>query len=159
MKILLTDTYSILEYLYRKEYGEEVSLTMDVSESTAIVGCGFNKNFYDKTLILTGIKGQSSADIFKLSKVNEVISRVPLPQELGISYKLDPYQKVKLKDLIIHNIRNKPISELSIKDFVVTRYKDKYYMDKASSYLGTKLKGNLTLVGLLKYQIQDENTP
>jgi hypothetical protein len=151
MKILLTDTKSILEYLYRKSLKEEVSLTMDISKATAVVNTSFNKNFYDKTIIVTSNKQSNISDLVRLSKVNKVISRLPLG-EVGFEYTLEPYVKVKLENLKMENNRNKPISDLSIKDFIITKYKGNYYMDAPSSYLGTSYKGNLTLVGLLKHQ-------
>jgi hypothetical protein len=153
MKILLTDNASILEFLYRKTSGEDVELVMKMADADAVVGTSIRSNFYGKTLIVNSLKSESLESIIRLSKVNEVVSRLPLG-DIGVEYKLDPYELIKLEEFKISHIRNKPVSELSIRDFIMTKYKGTFQMEGASSYLGTKYKSSPTLVGLLKHQIE-----
>lgn len=153
MKILLTNNYSLLEFLYRKSVDPSTELTMDMADADIVVGTKFNTNFYDKTIVIPSLNSYDKDELLRLSSVNKIISRLPIP-DVTLEYSLDPFELIKLEDLEITSFRNRPISDLSIKDFIITKYKDKYFMNGASSYLGTKTKGNLTLVGLLKYQKQ-----
>jgi hypothetical protein len=155
MKILLTNNYSLLEFLYRRSTDNTVELTMNMADADIVVGTKFNSNFYDKTIVIPSLNSYDREDLIRLSEVNVVLSRLPLA-DIVIDYTLEPFEKIELKNLIINSKKNRPISDLSIKDFLVTKYKDDYYINAASTYLGTKYKGNLTLVGLLKHQKQTQ---
>lgn len=157
MKILLNDNSSIIEYLYRRTLGEDVELTSELSEADAIVATTNLPSFYGKTLIVTSEKVPSSEDVLKLAQVNDIETRVPLDYitNKDIAMVINPYKDVKIKDLKFNACRTKPLSILAIKDYLITKYKNTYYIDKPTVFLGSKYKGFTTLIGLLKRQIED----
>lgn len=156
MKILLNDNSSIIEYLYRLTLGEDVELTSEISDADAIVATTNLPSFYGKKLIVTSEKLPSAEDILKLAQVNEIETRVPLPYitDKEIKLILNPYKKVKINNLEFNATRTKPLSILAIKDYLITKYKKVYYIDKPSVFLGSKYKGFITLIGLLKHQTE-----
>lgn len=155
MKILLTDNLSIIEYLYRKSLGEEVELTMSLTEATAIVASDYTPVFYNKTLIVCTEKFPSKEIISNLLEVNDIISRVPLEFLSGEDYSLEPYSLIDLKDFKFKSKRNKPISILALKDYMFTKLDNTYYMERSTAYLGTQYKSHNTVIGLIKHQIKE----
>lgn len=162
MKVFLDSNLSILEYLYitsinSTDEENEVtdSLELEISKSDTVIGCKPQDLFYDKTIIINN-DDYDKDNLIALSKHNRVISRYALPLDLKVEYDLLPYEKIKLNDFRFNGNSNITMSKLSIDKFIVQKDEDGYHMKYPKLFLSTKVKGDLTIIGLLKAQKDDE---
>lgn len=160
MKVYLSDTLSILEYLYIKSRSEgPVSLVNSISEADFVVNCAPTDLFYDKTIIINN-DGYDKDTIQELSKFNEIVSRFPLECDATMDYDLSPYEnETSLRDFEFDGRTRNVLSKLSIKQFIIMKVQNSYKMKLPQIFVNTKVRGYNTMIGLLQGITTDKITP
>lgn len=156
MEILLTDTYSILEFCYLKSKSLDtgVRLVMDLDKSSIVTNLSRYKLVMNKTIILNDLSDVDPQLVKQLSKYNSIISRYELPPDLAPYYTYEPYELIKMSNLEVHSIDVKATSKLSISELIIKKFKDKYIIVCGKSLLGKVHKNSPTLLGLIDYQLK-----
>lgn len=162
MKIYLDSNLSLLEYLYvtslskldSEDDDSDIvdSLVLEVHKADTVIGCKPQDLFYDKTIIITN-DDYDKNNLTALSKFNKVISRYSLPVGLLTDYELLPYKSISLNDFRFNGLTNNTMSKLSIDKFIIQKDDEGYHMKLPKLFLSTKIKGDMTIIGLLKNQI------
>jgi hypothetical protein len=159
MRVYLNSNLSILECIYlntfegnrEKENSKVYSLKSELCDADIVVGCKKEDLFYDKIIFINN-DNYSKDNLTVLSKYNKVISRFTLPPGIVQDYQLLPYDKLVLEEFRFNGISNQVMSKLSISKFLLHKDDKGYYLQKPKHFMATKIKGDLTIIGMLKLQ-------
>lgn len=154
MKIYLSDSLSLLEFLYLESIEESnVELVNNLADADTLVGLNSTDLYYDKTIIINN-DSVDKESLEELSKFNKIVSRFPLDVESSIEYEVIPYiPETKLLNLEFDGSTRNVLSRLSIKQFILSKSQGKYRLKKPNIFVNTKVRNHDTIIGLLQSQL------